>query len=599
VQGDRPRRAEPKPLSAIAIVGAGPRGSCVLERIAANAPELLDGPLIVHLIDPHPPGGGRVWRTAQSPLLRLNSTAADVTLFVDDTVRIEGPIRTGPTLAEWAECDPNEFPTRLVGNGYFTWFHEQAVAALPAGVDVVVHADRVVDLDGDDVVLEDGTRITVDAVVLTLGHLDADPDGEHRRVADFATRHGLTYLEPAYGADVDLDGFAPGADVIVRGFGLAFVDVQVLLTESRGGRFEELGGGRLRYHSSGREPILHVGSRRGVPYMAKPTYTQVGPKVPLPRFFTRIAVDDLLAAHDIIEFRRDVWPLVAKEIEWAAYHELFHAHPDRVTMRWADFDAAFALDDPTVVARAVPDPADRIDWDRLDRPLDGVEPADLQQWIRDHVRADLDRRRNPHFSADVAAFNAFLAVFNVLPFVLGSPKLSPRSLVDEFDDWWFGFFSYYASGPPPRRLEELLALSEAGIVRFLGPDLRVELDEERGRFVADGLVATALIDATLPKPTVAATRDPLLRNLAARGEVAELVLREADGSLVPTGRIRVDGEGRLIDREGNRHPRRFSLGIHTTSRAPAFARPRTNAPALRANDACARAVLCALTEVRS
>jgi hypothetical protein len=228
-----------------------------------------------------------------------------------------------------------------------------------------------------------------------------------------------------------------------------------------------------------------------------------------------------------------------------------------------------------------------------------VSPDDLQQWMRDHIRADIDRRADPHFSADVAAFDAFLAVFNVLPFVLGSPKLSPRSLVEDFDDWWFGFFSCYASGPPPSRLEELLALSVAGVVRFLGPDLRVELDEERGRFVAGDAVATALIDATLPKPTVTATRDPLLRRLAERGEVAELILREVDGALVPTGRIRVDGEGRLVDREGHRHPRRFSLGIHTVSRAPAFARPRTNAPALRANDACARAVLCALTEVRS
>lgn len=571
----------------------------MLERIAANAPELLDGPLTIHVLDPHPPGGGRVWRAAQSPLLRLNSTAQDVTLFVDDTVRIDGPITPGPTLAEWAGCDPNEFPTRLDGNGYFTWFYERAIAALPPEVEVVVHANQVVDLRDDEVVLDDGTTIPVDVVVLTVGHLDADPGGEHARARAFAARHGLTYLEPAYGADVDLSAFAPGSDVLVRGFGLAFVDVQVLLTEGRGGRFEELGGGRLRYHPSGDEPILHVGSRRGVPYMAKPTYTQLGPAAPLPRFFTRAAVDELLAASDRIEFRRDVWPLVAKEIEWAAYHELFHAHPERVTMSWDELDAAFAAGDPTAIARAVPDPRDRMDWHALDRPLDGVVTDDLQRWIRDHVRADIDRRRDPRFSADVAAFNAFLAVFDVLPFVLGSPKLSPRSLVDEFDDWWFGFFSYFASGPPPRRLEELLALSEAGIVRFLGPDMRVELDDATGRFASGDVAATALIDATLPKPTVTTTRDPLLKNLALRGEIAELVLREADGTLVPTGRVRVDGQGRLIDREGNRHPRRFSLGIHTTSRAPAFARPRTNAPALRANDACARAVLCALTEVRS
>jgi hypothetical protein len=49
-------------MSAIAIVGAGPRGVGLLERLAASAPELHPGRLDVHLIDPYPPGPGRIWR---------------------------------------------------------------------------------------------------------------------------------------------------------------------------------------------------------------------------------------------------------------------------------------------------------------------------------------------------------------------------------------------------------------------------------------------------------------------------------------------------------------------------------------------------------
>jgi hypothetical protein len=55
----------------------------------------------------------------------------------------------------------------------------------------------------------------------------------------------------------------PGENVLVRGFGLAFIDLMLLLTEGRGGRFEEQPGGGLRYQPSGAEPVLHVGSRRG------------------------------------------------------------------------------------------------------------------------------------------------------------------------------------------------------------------------------------------------------------------------------------------------------------------------------------------------
>ena len=59
--------------AAIAIVGAGPRGAGLLERIAASVPELLPrvGALDVHLIDPYPAGAGRIWRHEQSPLLAM------------------------------------------------------------------------------------------------------------------------------------------------------------------------------------------------------------------------------------------------------------------------------------------------------------------------------------------------------------------------------------------------------------------------------------------------------------------------------------------------------------------------------------------------
>jgi hypothetical protein len=91
----------------IAIVGAGPSGVSVLERLGANAGELLgDRALEVHLIDPYPPGPGRHWRHDQSRLLMLNTMAAHVTMFTDETVVCDGPIRTGPSLHDWARRQP-------------------------------------------------------------------------------------------------------------------------------------------------------------------------------------------------------------------------------------------------------------------------------------------------------------------------------------------------------------------------------------------------------------------------------------------------------------------------------------------------------------
>ncbi|MFI8068966.1 FAD/NAD(P)-binding protein [Streptomyces sp. NPDC086033] len=86
------------------MVGAGPRGTSVLERLCASAPELLPpgAHLTVHVIDPSPPGPGRVWRPTQSPDLLMNTVASQVTLFTDESVDCAGPIRPGPSLHEWA-----------------------------------------------------------------------------------------------------------------------------------------------------------------------------------------------------------------------------------------------------------------------------------------------------------------------------------------------------------------------------------------------------------------------------------------------------------------------------------------------------------------
>ncbi|MEV7731131.1 FAD/NAD(P)-binding protein [Streptomyces sp. NPDC088921] len=88
----------------VALVGAGPRGTSVLERLCASAPELLPpgAHLTVHVIDPSPPGPGRVWRPTQSPDLLMNTVASQVTLFTDESVDCAGPIRPGPSLQEWA-----------------------------------------------------------------------------------------------------------------------------------------------------------------------------------------------------------------------------------------------------------------------------------------------------------------------------------------------------------------------------------------------------------------------------------------------------------------------------------------------------------------
>ncbi|MER6298848.1 FAD/NAD(P)-binding protein [Kitasatospora sp. NPDC001539] len=631
-------------MTALVIVGAGPRGTGLLERIAANAVELLpaDRPLDIHLVDRYPPGAGRIWRREQSPLLRMNSMAEDVTMFTDQSSTIEGPVRPGPSLAEWAprrrefapyrevadpdvraELDalsPTDFPTRRAQSAYLDWVFRRAVADLPPHVTVTVHRDTVHRLDGpadgpQTVHLTDRT-LTADHVALTLGHLDSAPHPRHDADAEFAARHRRFHLPPAYSADVEaeLAAIAPGEQVVVRGMGLASVDLVALLTEGRGGRFEPSGDGPgLRYRPSGREPVLHLGSRRGVPYHSKTDYRLQGPPAPLPRYFDAAAVDALLATGRPLELRRDVWPLMAKEVGFGHYHELFHAHPERTALPWPEFLARYdrhgwySSELAALVTEAVPDPADRLDFERLDHPLAGLElgsAEELQAHLRGYITADADRRRDPAHSADLGAFLALLSLFGRLPRVLASGRLTARSVAEEVDEWFFGFFSFLASGPPGFRLRQLLALSEAGVVRFLGAGVRVERDEATGTWRATGatvpghtVTATALVEGYLPKHALSRTLDPVLRQLHRAGRLVEEVVSDGEHTH-RSGLVTIaPADSRLLDPAlgGAPHPRRTALGPHTSLRsAAAFARPRTDAPAFRQNDATARALLRAL-----
>ncbi|ATL26650.1 FAD/NAD(P)-binding protein [Streptomyces formicae] len=570
----------------LVIVGAGPRGTGILERIGANAPALYgDAGLDIHLVDPYPPGGGRIWRHDQSPLLWMNSQAQDVTMFTDETVEVTGPVLPGPALDEWSGLDGRTFASRREQSRYMGWVYEKAVAGLPRGAVVRHHRRRAVRLTGErtgrqEVWLEGVDEpLLADVVLLTQGHLDAELDDEQDELARYAERNGLVHLPPDFTADADLSRLAPGEPVLVRGFGLAFVDLMVLLTEGRGGRYEG-----ETYLPSGREPVLYVGSRRGVPYHSKIGYALTGERPPLPRYLGPAEIDELLARPEGYDFRRDVWPLVEKELGFAHYHRLFTAHPERTRAAWTDFDEKYAACPPgspeldALVASAVPDPADRLDLTALDHPLAGVRHTSyegLQDGLRGYVTDDLTRRHDPGHSPDLAVFLGLLSVYGQL------------MRLGDVGEWWHGFFSYLASGPPGPRLRQLLALSRAGVVRFLGADVRVTAEDGVFRAQSPTLPgqvteARALVEARLPQPTLARTRDPLLRALHAEGV-----------AVTAAGLLAVDpADGRVLDRAGVPHPRRFALGPHTDARgAGAFTRPRTNSPSFRQNDATARAVL--------
>lgn len=611
-------------MAVVCLVGAGPRGTALLERLTVNAPEVLgEEPLVVHVLDPFPAGAGRIWRVEQPRLLWMNSVADDVALFPDEASVIRGPVVPAATLAEWVEshreelsADPetaeeldgftaHSFASRALQGRFLRWSFQRVVDNAPEGVTVQVHQVRALDvtegLDGRQLVHLEGTDtpLAADAVVLAQGHPETSPGPREWDLARVAEAHGLVHVPPGYTADLD-PNVVPGRErVLVSGLGLAFVDWVVLLCETRGGSFGRGADGVLVYTPSGREPELVAGSRRGVPHHAKLAYVLQGERPPLPKHLTPAA----FAGDGLLDFHRDVWPLASKELAGAHYHELFTAHRERTTMDWLDFCAEFdALDWGSreldaLVAAAVPEHDDVLDLRALDRVLQGEVFTDTEaahERVLSHIRADLARRADPAHSADAAVFLALLSVYGVIAELVRTGRLSEQSAVRDVEGWLHGFFSSVASGPPPQRLEQVLAVAEAGVLRFLGPDVRFGADETTGSFFAtsertgDTVHARVLVDARLPTAAVADTTDPLLRALHARGEVVE---PRVDG--VPAGKLVVDAANRLVTTDGAVHDARYAVGpwVAGGAWASAFPRPGINAGFFRQNDAIARQLL--------
>ena len=619
----------------LVMVGGGPRTFSLLERLAASRDELLGRrPLEVHVIDPHPAGGGRIWRRMQSPLLWMNSVAKDVTIFTDESVTCAGPIAPGPSLSEWVFGegaqrlervglsdhvqllgDESGFASRAIQGEYLGWAFERVVSSLPEWVTVVQHRDVAIDVEDletrQQVSLAGGERLTADVVVLAQGHLDRSPKPAEVAYAAAADRHGLTYIGPGYTADVDLDDLRAGEPVIVSGFGLAFIDLMALLGEGRGGSFSDGPDGELHYEPSGHEPVLHVGSRRGVPYHAKLSYTMSDNGPVPPRHLTPQALSAIGDGIGPLDFDTDVRPLIDKELTTAHYARLFCAHPDRVTGDWAAIERILvrtSVTDPGFVAAieaAVPDPRDRFVIAEVNRPLAGVRFTDrdcLAASVVDQVENDLRRRADPSHSPDLAVFNALLTTFVVLSEAVTSGRITAADRVQHVEADFAGFFSFIASGPPPRRLHELLALHRAGIVRFVGPDIDVRVRE--GAFVATSPVvsgetrARAFVEARLPQPDVLAATDPVIRGLLERGQLAAENRVAADGSPLGGGQLRADASCRAVRGDGSAHPRLFLLGpaVSGSAGAGGFTRPGFNGPGLRQNDLVARNILTLLAE---
>ncbi|WP_270410420.1 FAD/NAD(P)-binding protein [Brachybacterium paraconglomeratum] len=567
------------PVRTVVVIGAGPRGTAIVERlVAASTTEEWQGPLTVHLVDPLVGRGGSVWRHDQPEVLLMNTTTCQTTLYPDESCHPLLPVPHHESLADHLAGEglgPSDFASRAAHGRYLAHVLETALAdADPERLRIVLHPAEAVDVTGpadgpQRIRLSDGRVLRADAVALALGHLPTALGPRSQQLADAAERHGLVHLGPANPLEVDYAALLGREAVAVQGMGLNFYDAIGMLTTAAGGRFEEAPETEagLRYVPGGAEPVLVIGSRSGMVYRPKPDLPQeqLSP-YPL-EVLTSERVLELAVRSAGVDHEGEVMPLMLAEL--------------RRALRGAGH-AELASDEALI---------------RLLFPFGrrGGDSADAHRRTREVLASALVAATAPD-PAWVLVHRVLIALRMQVNRLIDLGAYTTESVRRDIDGHLRNAFASWASGPPVLRARQVLALEEAGLVRFTGPRMHLDIDEEAGRFAVRGgdgsvTLCDGVLEAHLPPVDLPAYRSALLGAWRERGE-AQKDHWASRGSRrrMLTGSIAVDGLYAPIGTDDTVYERRLLVGVPVSTAQPGSAitaEPGTSPQLLRHAEAVA------------
>lgn len=633
-----------KDIFRIALVGCGPRGLSVLERLRTNFKEdSYAGKIEIYMIDPFLPGSGEVWRTNQSKTLLMNTVASQITLFTDFSVECEGPIMQGPCLYEWAksltkiananleyselvmreaeELQPDSYPTRAFYGHYLEWVFKEVVLTMPSNVMVYTHQTRAIAIDdaydGSQIVQleKDNVHLRVDAVVLAQGHTPVSLSPEEEKLRKIAAEKGMIYITPSNPADVSLECIKAGEPVILKGLGLNFFDYMSLFTQGRGGQFIRTGN-KLVYQASGEEPIIYAGSRRGIPYHARGENEKGASGRHTPIYITPEVIKNFhnqTLDGQAVDFKNDVWPLIAKEIETIYYKVIIEEKSGLNAGQ--EFQAKYSLysygsEHERSILKDFGIPDDLMwDWETLANPVKNHfydNPEEFNDWLIHYLSLDLKEAKRGNVTSPLkSALDALRDLRNEIRLIVDYAGINGDSYKIELKNWYTPLNAFFSIGPPAIRIEQMIALMEAGIVNIIGPKLKVEVVEEESIFYAvspfvnnSGIKAKALIEARLPETNLKRNADPLMSYLLKTNQCQTYKIPSCNGLIYDTGGLAVSRPlNKVLDGEGKEHSRRFAFGVPTEGVhwvTAAGIRPGVNSVTLCESDAIAREIISLL-----
>ncbi len=595
-------------VNRIGIIGVGPRGLSVLERIVAHARAQPATELEILLFDPQEPGYGS-HDPGQSDFHLVNTVSGQLTLFSDATVLGAGPVMSGPTFFEWlrdqsrmgssglpagAEINADSYYPRGWFGRYLQWVFRYVRALAPPHVGIrfiqaaVDSAQR--DEQGAWLLDAGGEQVRVEYLFLTTGHTkpaNEPASGPCRAEPALPRRAPQTLvIDDPYPMKAQLARVSAGMSVAIEGMGLTAMDVMAELTVGRGGRFIDSGpDGKTIYIRSGNEPSLVLFSRSGIPLSAR-AVNQKGVSGQYRAHFLRIPSLRELRVYRKLDFVTDVLPLLVADMEYA-YCDAYLRHSqgaDAAAVFCGQFAVADRAQRQALVAEHIP-PEHRLSWDRLAQPVPAAALRGREvyaSWLMDHLRGDLREAQRGNL---VSPLKAACDVLRDLRDTLRA-AVEFGGLTADSHRWVLSCFmpvmNRLAVGPPASRISEMLALIEAGVLAAdFGPGA---VCSHSGTSGTAGLMQVAaahwgghvrplqlLVRARISMHSPGDDASPLLQGLLRDGHVR--LFRH--GGFHPGG-IEIDRHHRWVGRDGKVADNAWALGIPTEGiKFCTFVIPRT------------------------
>ncbi len=577
----------------IAIVGLGPWGICALERIVTTARRGLSPglELEVHVLEPGTPGSG-VYDVTQPDYLLLNAPCGQLCLYPFSSETDQPCYAVG--LFDWAvaqgyrwvgdRCaidrsgepiEPHHFLPRRIMGEYLQWFYRALLAGSPSTVQIIHHPTTAVDLVGrldgsEEVFLADGETVIVDRVIVTSGHTD-----------NHSARWGGSQpaqLSP-YPVTPYVESLPDGATVAVAGIGLVAIDVVTALTVGRGGQFVENGHG-LSYRPSGREPMIHMFSRSGLPFTAKSVTGRDRSNVYKPIICTPQALDALSGRGNghrrLVDVRGELLPLLFAEMYARYYAQVAFQAGSRADgagvrerLRAAWDDDRFDEERARLAARFGPFDAEALFFGH---PAKYDCTDDYERFVYRALVDDLREAEVPDGASPVKSASEVFRIFrDPMRSVVEQGGLTLDSYMD-FNADICSRIHRLVAGPPALRTRQMLALMDAGLVRYpygpapaLGPagtsrgseraPTRISSTAFTQPHMAD---VDVVIRGYLEDPRIDGSASKLLTRLYNRGRVSQFRY-----GAVTVGSIDLTPDSHPIDIDGRPQERIAMFGVLT------------------------------------